>query len=210
MGVDACLGKWVGIALDDGRYAGVRLDSSVASLATAWPETVAIAVDIPIGFPEFPLREAERAAREFLGVRRSSVFPTFPAVVLSSATYEEAKAVCVERGWPKLSLQSFGMRHRIREVTEVAAEDERIIEVHPEVSFRELFGRDLESKRTALGAAERRAALKDADIELPDLPYPLADVLDAAVAAWSAARYARQEALPLPKAHEARLGAIWR
>jgi hypothetical protein len=30
------------------------------------------------------------------------------------------------------------------------------------------------------------------------------------VAAWSAARYARGEALPLPEGHVDRIGAIWR
>jgi hypothetical protein len=32
------------------------------------------------------------------------------------------------------------MRHRIFEIARLAAADERIVEVHPEVSFRELLG----------------------------------------------------------------------
>jgi predicted RNase H-like nuclease len=102
------------------------------------------------------------------------------------------------------------MRHRILEVEELAAIDPRIFEVHPEVSFRELAGQPLASKRTASGAAERRLALARVGIEVPDLPYPLEDVLDAAVSAWSAARYARGEALSLPRGHGERIGAIWR
>ncbi|MGH3037461.1 MAG: DUF429 domain-containing protein [Gaiellaceae bacterium] len=39
---------------------------------------------------------------------------------------------------------------------------------------------------------------------------PEADLLDAAVAAWSATRYARGEARPLPDGHVERIGAIWR
>jgi hypothetical protein len=35
-------------------------------------------------------------------------------------------------------------------------------------------------------------------------------LLDATVAAWTAARFARGEALPLPEDHEERIGAIWR
>jgi len=102
------------------------------------------------------------------------------------------------------------MRHRILEIDRLAAADERVFEVHPEASFRELLGRALSPKRTAAGASERRLALANARIDLPDLPYPLEDVLDAAVVAWSAARYARGEALPLPEGHRARIGAIWR
>ena len=63
---------------------------------------------------------------------------------------------------------------------------------------------------TSAGASARQEALFEAGVELPDLPYPYEDVLDAAVSAWSAGRYARGDALPLPEAHRGRIGAIWR
>jgi predicted RNase H-like nuclease len=210
LGLDACRGKWLAVALDDGHFADARLASAAAALVSAWPEAEAIGVDIPIGLPETPLREADRAAREFVGERRSSVFATFPSTVLEALSYEEAKAICVARGWPKPSLQSYGMRHRILEIARLVAVDERVVEVHPEVSFRELLGRTLSPKRTGSGGSERRLALADAGIDLPDLPHPLDDVLDAAVVAWSATRYAHGKALPLPHGHQARVGAIWR
>jgi hypothetical protein len=50
----------------------------------------------------------------------------------------------------------------------------------------------LSSKRTATGAAARRLALWDRGIRLPELPYPVEDVLYAAVAGWSAMRYTRR------------------
>jgi predicted RNase H-like nuclease len=210
LGIDACRGRWLAVALENGRFEGARLAADVAALVDAWPEVAAVGVDIPIGIPEVPTRAADRAARAFVGERRSSVFPTFPRVALEAPTYEEAKALCAGRGWPRPSLQSYGMRHRILEVAGLAAGDERVFEVHPEVSFRQLAGRPLASKRTALGASERRAALAAAGIGLPDLPYPEEDVLDAAVAAWSAGRCARGRALPLPEGHRGRVGAIWR
>jgi predicted RNase H-like nuclease len=210
LGIDACRGKWLAVGLDEGHFDHARLGSDAATLGAAWPDAAAIGVDIPIGLPETPLREADRAAREFVGQRRSSIFPTFPSVVLEAPTYEEAKAICVARGWPKPSIQSYGMRHRIFEVARLAAADERVIEVHPEVSFRELLGRTLSPKRTGSGGSERRLALADAGIDLPDLPYPLDDVLDAAVAAWSAMRYAHGKALSLPQGDHARIGPIWR
>ena len=210
LGLDACRGKWLAVVLDDGRFDDARLGSDAAALVTAWPDAAAIGVDIPIGLPETPLREADRAAREFVGKRRSSVFATFPSVVLEAPTYEEATAICVARGWPKPSIQSYGMRHRIFEIARLAAADERLIEVHPEVSFRELHGRTLSPKRTGSGGSERSLALADVGIDLPDLAHPLDDVLDATVVAWSAMRYADGKALPLPQAHQARIGAIWR
>jgi predicted RNase H-like nuclease len=209
LGVDACRGRWLAVALDAGRFAGARLGADVAGLVAGSPGAAAIGVDIPIGLPATPWRDADRAARAFLGERRASVFATFPRIVLESATYEQAKAVCLERGWPRPSVQSYGMRHRILEVEQAARADERIVEVHPEVSFRELAGRPLSAKRTAAGAFERRSALAAAGIDVPDLPYPLDDVLDAAVAAWTAERYARGEARALPVAHRGRIGAIW-
>jgi predicted RNase H-like nuclease len=74
VGLDACRGKWLAIALDEGRFDDARLSSDAAALAAAWPDATAIGVDIPIGLPETPLREADRAARDFVGERRSSVF----------------------------------------------------------------------------------------------------------------------------------------
>jgi predicted RNase H-like nuclease len=85
------------------------------------------------------------------------VFLTFPRVVLEAASYEDAKRICVERGWKKPSIQSWGMRHRILEIESLAVADERIVEVHPEVSFRELFGQPLSKKRDATGLAERKS-----------------------------------------------------
>jgi predicted RNase H-like nuclease len=210
IGIDACRGKWLAIVLSEGRFADAKLVADVSALAAESPDAAAIGVDIPIGLPESPLRDADRAAREFVGERRSSVFPTFPAVVLEAPSYEDAKAICVAQGWPKPSVQSYGMSHRILEIAGLAAMDERVFEVHPEVSFRELLGRPLAPKRTAAGATERRQALTHTGITLPDLPYPLDDVLDAAVAAWSAMRYSRREALPLPEWQRDRIGSIWR
>ncbi|HEY6607110.1 MAG TPA: DUF429 domain-containing protein [Gaiellaceae bacterium] len=210
LGLDACRGKWLAVAVDEGHFDDARLGSDAAALVATWPDVAAVGVDIPIGLPETPIREADRAAREFVGERRSSVFSTFPSVVLEASTYEEAKAICVGRRWPKPSIQSYGMRHRIFEIARLAAADERVFEVHPEVSFRELLGRTPSPKKTGLGGSERRLALADAGIDLPDLPHPLDDVLDAAVTAWSAMRYAYGKALPLPNGREARVGAIWR
>ena len=120
LGLDACRGKWLAVVLDEGRFDDARLASDAAALVSEWPNAAAIGVDIPIGLPETPLREADRAAREFVGERRSSVFTTFPSVVLEAPTYEEAKAICVARGWAKPSIQSYGMRHRIFEIARLA------------------------------------------------------------------------------------------
>lgn len=107
LGIDACRGKWLALVVENGRYTQAVLAADAGDLVAQWPEAAAVGIDIPIGLPEAPWRDADRAAREFVGERRSSVFPTFPPAVLESATYDEAKAYCTERGWPKPSVQSF-------------------------------------------------------------------------------------------------------
>ena len=95
---------------------------------------------------------------------------------------------------------------------------EELVEVHPEVSFWAMTEHEVGfSKHTWNGHYHRRALLQSAGILLPsgllDGFAGLAgadDVLDAAAAAWSAARYARGEAKSLPG--EARPGerqVIW-
>jgi predicted RNase H-like nuclease/predicted enzyme related to lactoylglutathione lyase len=171
-----------------------------------------VAVDIPIGIPDSGVRPADEAARRFVGPRAPSVFTTPARPVLEAETYAEARRVAVELTGKSLSAQTYGLRRRILEMDQYAHDDERVIEVHPEVSFRELAHRPLLPKRRTDGLAERRALLEEAGIELPSSVPRVAepDLLDATVAAWSARRYTLGEALPLPKGHTERIGAIWR
>ena len=179
---------WVAVALEDGRFASASVFRDFAEVCAALPGAERIAVDIPIGTGP---READDEARAFVGPRWPSVFPTPPGDIVALDDYSEAV-----RRHPSLSRQSFALFRKIREVGECV--DGRVIEVHPEVSFRALKGAYLEEpKSTWNGFMERRALLSAAGIELPDaLPagLPLPDVLDAAVAAWSAMRHARGEA----------------
>ena len=68
------------------------------------------------------------------------------------------------------------------------------------------------TKHPAVGRARRRALLAGAGIELPKAVHgvPEVDLLDAAVGAWTAARYAKGNARAFPPEHTDRLGAIWR
>jgi len=171
-----------------------------------------VAVDVPIGIPDAGERAADRSARRFVGPRAASVFATPIRPVLEAQTYAEARGVASELTGKSISAQAYGLRDRILELDEYAHDDERVIEVHPEVSFRELAHRPLLSKHRTDGLAERRALLEQAGIEVPASVPRIAepDLLDAIVAAWSARRYALGEAVALPEGHSARIGAIWR
>ena len=83
--------------------------------------------------------------------------------------------------------------------------DPRIIEVHPEVSFRAMLERELEyPKNSWNGQLLRRSTLAQHGIVFTDFlaeggEVPVADVLDAGAAAWSARRFVLGQALSLPE-----------
>jgi predicted RNase H-like nuclease len=209
-GVDMAGGAWAVVVLDGARVADAfRCETFAEALLV---DAVAVGVDVPIGIPESGTRPADEAARRFVGPRAASVFTTPVRRVLEAATYAEARGVATELTGRSVSAQTYALRKRILEVDEYARRDERVIEVHPEVSFRELAHRPLASKHKLDGLIERRGLLEEAGIEVPEAVPRLAepDLLDAVIAAWTAARYARGEALPLPEGHADRIGAIWR
>ena len=209
-GVDMAGGGWAVVVLDDDRVVQAFRSESFAEALLVEAEVVG--VDIPIGIPETGPRPADVEARRFVGARGSSVFPTPVRKVLEAPTYAEARAIAVELTGKSVSAQSYALRHRILEVDQHASLDERVIEVHPEVSFSELAHRPLLLKHRTDGLAERRALLEEAGIDVPDSVPRIAepDLLDATIVAWTASRHARGEALSLPDGHEGRIGAIWR
>ena len=75
--------------------------------------------------------------------------------------------------------------------------------MHPEVGFATIDPEVVVvSKKTEEGRNRRAEALRTVGLRLPPLArgrgYAVDDLLDACVAAWTAARYARGEAEPLP------------
>jgi predicted RNase H-like nuclease/predicted enzyme related to lactoylglutathione lyase len=209
-GVDLARGAWAVVVLEGDRVVDAfRCESFAEALLV---DAQVVAVDIPIGVPEAEPRAADAAARKFVGARASSVFATPLRSVLEARTYPEALDAARRLTGQGISKQAYALRDRILEVDEYASADERVIEVHPEVSFSELARRPLQSKHTSGGLAERRALLEEAGIAVPPTAPRIAepDLLDATVAAWTARRYARGEALPLPEGQRERLGTIWR
>jgi predicted RNase H-like nuclease len=206
MGIDAAAGKWLAVVLDGGAYAGADLQPHVADLLERYPEASIVAIDIPIGLPVGRARPADTAAQAFVGAARAaSVFRTFPLEVLRAESYAEAVATARRLHGAAISQQSWGLRMRIEEVGRIAQSDPRLVEVHPEVSFRALNGASLRySKHSCSGVHERLDLLARAGIVLPDyLPGGARaapdDVVDAAVAAWSAWRVAERRSKTLPE-----------
>jgi predicted RNase H-like nuclease len=217
-GVDGCVAGWVAVILEDGAFAAARLAARFADLVDD-PASV-IGVDIPLGSSGFP-RDADVAARELLGPRRSSVFDPPPPEVLDAADLATANRIARATYGRGVSAQAWTLRTKMRDVEpHWHAAPDRIAEVHPEVSFRELgAGQPMaHAKRTWAGVRERTALLAGAGIEVPDDlgrcgDAGADDVLDAAVVAWTATRRAAGTArsIPNPPEHDdaGRPVAIW-
>lgn len=221
LGVDGHSNGWVTVALDDKGFVAARSFESFASLMASSASAKVIAVDIPIGLVDVPVREADRAARAMLVGNTSSVFNAPPRRAVSPAvtTYEQAKAITLEVCKKGLSRQSYALFEKIREVDAYEA-DKRVVEVHPEVSFRLMpHSLPLHRKKSWGGLHARLARLAAAGIVLPPSlgeadGVGIDDVVDAAGAAWSARRIHAGAARSFPqeptqRSASGRVIAIW-
>jgi predicted RNase H-like nuclease len=192
-GVDGCPGGWIVVT---------RERAEVVPAFSRLPEGIdVIGVDMPIGLPSRGRRVADHAARALVGARRSSVFPTPHRDLLEFAadrdTYAAANAASKSRHGKGLSRQAFNLLSRIAEVDEAITPrcEHRLIEVHPECSFRLLAHAEMPSKHTAEGRSRRRALI-EATFGPPPRPPRGAteiDLLDAYAVLWSVERFAAGE-----------------
>lgn len=172
IGVDGCRLGWCGAALGaDGAVhfaLAERFDAVVAHLEAQVPNARGsrILVDMPIGLADGgATRECDDLARRALGARRASLFAAPPRVVLSARDHAEANALARETTGRGLSLQSWNLVPRIRELDALLARDAalaaRTFESHPELCFARLYGAPCaHGKRTEAGRAERLGLLE--------------------------------------------------
>lgn len=196
LGVDGCRGGWLAAELGEDAEVTWQWTADVAELLRRPVDVVA--VDIPIGLPASGSRACDVQARTRLGRRGVTVFAAPVRPVLACATYAEARGLLADAGGPSMSAQAFGIVAAVRQVdSAITASDEpRVVEAHPEVAFSLMGdGTPLPPKRTAEGAAQRRALLASwlADLptvlgELPTRARP-DDALDALACAWVARRW---------------------
>jgi predicted RNase H-like nuclease len=156
-----------------------------------------VAVDLPIGLPVAGRRECDLLAKRALGRAHSRVFLAPPRDVLAATSYDDAGARHrAHADGHGLSVQTWNIVDKIREV-DAAADDPRLIEVHPELSFARLAGAVLTSKHGPEGRAARLRALALRWPGLRDVPRGL-DGVDALAGTWSGERWLSGEAESLP------------
>jgi predicted RNase H-like nuclease len=197
LGVDGWRGTWVGALLDGRAVTLLALPDVAAVLAV--PDVELVAIDMPIGLSEDGVRACDVEARGRLGRSGSSVFPTPVRAVLVTDDYAEARALSRAATSPPRapSAQAFQLVRAIRQLDDALGDPptDRVVEVHPELSFRALDPAVRDRKGTARGTVQRMRALRavmDLEGALGDAPVgvPVVDALDACAAAWSARRLA--------------------
>ncbi|RZU30780.1 DUF429 domain-containing protein [Blastococcus saxobsidens] len=200
LGVDGWRGRWVGAKLADRTVELLVLDDVAAVLAV--PDVELVAIDMPIGLSDDGSRACDVEARRLLSPfgAASSVFPAPVRPVLGAGSYEEARRISVAASGKSLSAQAWQLTASIRQVDDALGDPpaSRVVEVHPELTFRGMDSRVRDRKATAPGQAQRLRALgrwMDVLDGLAAAPpdIPLVDALDACAAAWSAARLAGGE-----------------
>jgi len=136
--------------------------------------------------------------------RGSSVFPAPCRAALGAQSYAEASSINRLKTTRGLSQQAWGIAPKIKQVDDAITSDCQrwAFEVHPEVCFWALAGERpmAHGKKTKAGVSERLDLLRPV---FPDIEHFLQnrprnagkdDLLDAAVAAWTALRICKGEA----------------
>jgi predicted RNase H-like nuclease len=180
----------------------------------SFPENPAIiAVDIPIGLLDVTPpggRTCEHIARKLVGAHRAcSVFSTTGRSALKAASRPEADRISREAGGIGIGAQAWGLSKKLREVDDVMdSQRQHIIrEVHPELSFCKMAGRQLDyGKKSREGESERIEMLISAGFPAsyvrtmpPRLRVGRDDFLDACAALWTAGRIFLGTAMRIPE-----------
>ncbi|MHC1599344.1 MAG: DUF429 domain-containing protein [Candidatus Methanospirareceae archaeon] len=169
VGVDGCKKGWFAVSLteDDEWDIAVFLDAS--HLLNKIDESSLILIDIPIGLREKENRErqCDIEARGLLRPKRaSSVFPAPCRPAIYCKNYKEASDINEERTGRRLTLQTWYIIPKIRQVDDLLINHEfaksRVRETHPEICFWAMAGGHpmRHSKKTDEGRSERMQVLQ--------------------------------------------------
>lgn len=215
-GADGCPGGWMVIEADidprPGQLGARQLGAQVMPTLEPVVDRVrngsvqALAIDMPIGLLDDRSRASDRLARQLLGVRRASVFPTPVRATLGATDYDDACRRSRSVSGKALSKQAFHLLPKIRQLDELLtpSDQDRIVEAHPECAFARLNGGPLEwAKATVDGRTARAGLLVDVfgsdavDRVVADSSAPITDVHDALSLVVTAAHVVQGTAIRL-------------
>jgi len=139
VGIDGCKAGWFYVGIGDDKEFSFGVVPQFSQISFLLDSAELVLVDIPIGLPsmDIPDRKCESLARQLVKKRRSSVFSVPARSVLSKPTYEAASEENRRVLGVGLSVQSWALVPKIREVDQYLLQkrEKRIREMHPEVVF---------------------------------------------------------------------------
>ena len=213
IGIDGCKSGWFSIWENQDETIKSSIFSNLNELKNFFKKhnRLIIGIDMPVVLSEVIPREADQLARKLLGKKASSVFTAPTPDMLKQSNYEQASLVSKKLFGKSMSLQSWYLFSKIRDVQTILHNEHiNIYEIHPELSFREMNNRNvvLESKRGLEGFNIRKSLLsiyfkKFIFEEIRD-QYKRKDlmdndILDALAVLWSTKRIQTNEAFFLPQ-----------
>lgn len=216
IGIDGCKSGWFSVWEDQDENIQSSIFKSLNELKNFFKNEnhLIIGIDMPVILSEVIPRQADQLARKLLSKKASSVFTAPTPEMLEQPNYEKASLVSKRLFGKSMSLQSWYLFPKIKDVqTMIHHENMNIYEIHPELSFRAMNNEKviLESKKTYEGLAIRNSLLaihfKHFIFEEIRNQYAKKDVmdndiLDALAVLWSAKRIQSNKASFLPQVPE--------
>jgi predicted RNase H-like nuclease len=166
VGVDGCSKGWFAVAIQSDWQGSVDIFPDISDLWAMHQDAALILIDIPIGLPFAGARRCDIEARRILKHWRSSIFPAPARETLAATNYRDACRINHQVLGKKISIQTWRISHKIKEVDALLIRDPKarqlIRESHPEVCFWALAGGCLmsASKKTVVGISERLTLLQ--------------------------------------------------
>jgi len=216
IGIDGCKSGWFAVWQNQDEVIDTAIFKSLNNLKDFFIESnqLIIGIDMPVILSEVMPREADQLARKLLSKKASSVFTAPTPEMLDQPNYEKASLISKRLIGKSMSLQSWYLFPKIRDVqTVIHYENIKLFEIHPEVSFRAMNNEKviLESKKTTEGFEIRKSLLDkhflNFNFDAIRNKYQKKDVmnndiLDALVVLWSAKRIVNNQASYLPMTPE--------
>lgn len=171
-GIDGCKKGWLMVKYSDNYSFGVY--QNISELIKDNEDIKRILIDIPIGLSSKKVkRTIEKKLRGELKYKHSTVFNPPCREALNENDYVTAKRKNIEIEGKSLSIQSFNISNKIKEIDKYlrSKSEMEIIESHPELCFKYLNnGNVLLSKKSEYnGILERKNILFGYDENLKDL-----------------------------------------
>jgi predicted RNase H-like nuclease len=166
IGVDACRKGWFAVSMGPNNVWEIGIFDSIGDLLNACQRNALILIDIPIGLPDNGKRKCDVEARKILKKRAASVFPVPCRQAIHADTYKKACRINQKILGVKLSMQTWNISEKIREVDDLLCSNDKarrsMRESHPEICLWALADQRpmTHYKKSNRGFAERRKLLK--------------------------------------------------